>query len=238
VTVTLHDGVALQSDALRNLVEQSRTMKNAIQALNRKVGHQAIVEQAAIAGALGVGLTVNADQAQEAAVYVAKRLDTLLPSGERGWKGEATKSGGLLFTRTRRGVTSRFTLDADTLRSTEARRLDAMAAELQKGFSSPAHMTIKDKSAAILAGPAALVDAVMEHGRQGLTIQRYKGLGEMNPDQLWETTLNPEVRSLLQVRVHQADVAEQVFSTLMGDVVEPRRDFIVENALNVTNIDA
>ncbi|MDD5585905.1 MAG: DNA topoisomerase (ATP-hydrolyzing) subunit B [Alphaproteobacteria bacterium] len=236
--VTLHDGTMLQGDSLRAVVEQSRTMKNAIQALNRKVGQQAIVEQAAIAGALGVGLTVDASKAQEAAAYVAKRLDALLPPKERGWTGAAANNGGLMFTRTRRGVTNRFTLDADTLRSAEARRLDGMTAELQNWFSAPAKFVMNDKPAVPLAGPAALVDAIMEHGRQGLTIQRYKGLGEMNPDQLWDTTLNPETRSLLQVRVHQADVAEQVFSTLMGDVVEPRRDFIVENALNVTNIDA
>jgi DNA gyrase subunit B len=235
--LALHNGKTLKGADLRKIVEQARTMKNAILALNRKVGHQAIVEQAAIAGALGVGLTIDASKAQEAAAYVAKRLDTLLPQNERGWKGEATKNGGLLFTRTRRGVTNRFTLDADTLRSSEARRLDGMTAELQDWFSSPAKFTIADKTLT-LAGPAALVDAVMEQGRKGLTIQRYKGLGEMNPEQLWETTLDPEARTLLQVKVHQSDVAEQVFSTLMGDVVEPRRDFIVENALNVTNIDA
>jgi len=237
VAVTLHDGKELRGDALFKAAEQARVMKSAIQALNQKVGHQAIVEQAAIAGALGVGLTVDVSKAQEAAAYVAKRLDALLPPIERGWKGEATEKGALLFTRTRRGVTNRFTLDADTLRSAEARRLDGMTAELQNWFSSPAKIVVKDKAPRALAGPAGLVDAIMENGRLGVTTQRYKGLGEMNPDQLWETTLNPEARSLLQVKVHQSDVAEQVFSTLMGDVVEPRRDFIVENALNVTNID-
>ncbi|MDX2027236.1 MAG: DNA topoisomerase (ATP-hydrolyzing) subunit B [Alphaproteobacteria bacterium] len=237
VTVALHDGKVLKGQELRNLAEQARVMKNAIQALNRKVGQQAIVEQAAIAGALAVGLTTNAEQAGQAATYVAKRLDTLLPENERGWKGEATKQGGMVFSRVRHGVTNRFTLDSATLRAAEALRLDGMTGDLQKWFQAPAKLTVKDKTTAA-PGPVALVDGLLEQGRQGLTIQRYKGLGEMNPEQLWETTLDPSIRSLLQVKVHQSDVAEQIFSTLMGDVVEPRRDFIVENALNVTNIDA
>jgi DNA gyrase subunit B len=236
-SLTLHDGKVLKADALRKIVEPARAMKAAIQALNRKVGHQSIVEQAAIAGALAVGLTVDAGQAQAAAEYVAKRLDKLLPENERGWKGEATKQGGMIFTRLKHGVTSRFTLDADTLRATEARRLDGMTADLQAWFQAPGKLTIKDKLQSV-GGPIALVDALLEQGRQGLAIQRYKGLGEMNPSQLWETTLDPAVRSLLQVKVQAADMAEQVFSTLMGDVVEPRRDFIVENALNATNVDA
>jgi DNA gyrase subunit B len=176
-------------------------------------------------------------QATQAAAYIAKRLDTLLPPNERGWKSEVMQNGNLVFTRTRHGVTNRYTLDADTIRSAEARKLDGMTGDLQAWFQSPAKIAIKDKTQT-LAGPVALVDAIIEQGRQGLAIQRYKGLGEMNPEQLWETTLDPTVRTLLQVKVHQADVAEQVFSTLMGDVVEPRREFIQENALNATNIDA
>lgn len=237
VSVTLHGGKILQGEALRELAEQARVMKSAIQALNRKVGQQAIVEQAAIAGALSVSLATNAEQAKQAADYVAKRLDTLSPPGERGWKGDVAQKGGMIFSRLRHGVTHRFTLDIDTLRAAEARRLDGMTADLQAWFQSPAKVMIKDK-VQMAAGPIALVDAIMDQGRQGLTLQRYKGLGEMNPDQLWETTLDPSVRTLLQVKVHQSDIAETVFSTLMGDVVEPRRDFIVENALNVSNIDA
>jgi DNA gyrase subunit B len=234
--VTLHDGKLLQGDAVRKLVEQARAMKSAIQALNRKVGQQSIVEQAAIAGALAAGLTSNVEQATQAAAYVAKRLDALLPEKERGWKGDATKNGGMRFSRTRHGVTNHFTLDADMLRSAEARRLDGLTGDLQAWFQAPAKVTIKDTTY-VVAGPVALVDTILDQGRVGLTIQRYKGLGEMNPSQLWETTLDPTVRTLLQVKVQQADVAETVFSTLMGDVVEPRRDFIVANALNASNID-
>ena len=211
-------------------------MKAAIKALARKVGHQEIVEQAAIAGALSAALTTNVEHATAAAAYIAKRLDTLLPSPERGWKGEATAKGGMIFSRVRHGVTHRFTLDADTLRSAEARKLDAMTGELQTWFQSPATLAFKDKTTS-LSGPVALIDAIWEQAKQGLTLQRYKGLGEMNPEQLWETTLDPAARTLLQVKVQQADVAEQVFSTLMGDVVEPRREFIQANALNVMNID-
>ena len=235
--VTLHDGKLFQGDDLKKLIERARAMRSAIAALSRKVGHQDIVEQAAIAGALTPALATDAAHAAEAAAYVAKRLDTLLDAKDRGWKGEAYKKGGMIFSRVRHGVTHRFMIDADALRSAEAIRLDGMGADLQSWFQTPATLSVKDKKTS-LAGPVALVEGVMEHGRNGLTLQRYKGLGEMNPEQLWETTLDPNVRTLLQVKVQQNDVAEQVFSTLMGDIVEPRRDFIVENALNVTNIDA
>ncbi len=235
--VVLHDGRRLEGEELKKLAERARAMKAAVRELNRKVGQQAIVEQAAIAGALSASLADSADRAAEAAAYVAKRLDALSSAKEHGWKGAAAPRGGMSFTRERHGVTSRFTLDADMLRSAEALRLDGMTADLQAWFRAPAQLAVKDKTQS-LPGPVALVDAIMEQGRQGLTIQRYKGLGEMNPEQLWETTLDPDIRTLLQVKVHQSDTAEQVFSTLMGDVVEPRRDFIVDNALNATNIDA
>ncbi len=157
-SVTLHDGKTMHGNDLTNLVEQTRVMKSAIQALNRKVGQQAIVEQAAIAGALAVTLTTDAAQAAQAAAYVAKRLDTLLPEGERGWRGEASPKGGMVFSRVRHGVPSRFILDPDTLRAAEALRLDGMTADLQAWFKAPAKMTVKDKTV-LLAGPIALVDA-------------------------------------------------------------------------------
>jgi DNA gyrase subunit B len=120
--------------------------------------------------------------------------------------------------------------------STDARRLDDRAGQLQKLYARHGVLTAKDEEF-LITGPVSLVDRIMELGRKGVGIQRYKGLGEMNPEQLWETTLDPEARSLLQVKVNHADDAEDVFSTLMGDVVEPRREFIQENALKVANLD-
>ncbi|MBI1273983.1 MAG: DNA topoisomerase (ATP-hydrolyzing) subunit B [Alphaproteobacteria bacterium] len=237
VTVKLHDGKAITGDPLQKMVEKARSMKAAVNALNQKVGNLAVVEQAAIAGALAAELAGDPKKAVAAAEYVAKRLDTLSPARERGWKGSSGPEGGLQFSRTRRGVTHNYVLDAALLRSAEARRLDGMAAELQAWFQAPGTLGYKDKPAATLTGPLSLVDQVMELGKTGVTVQRYKGLGEMNPEQLWETTLDPAARTLMQVRIHHADTAEQIFSTLMGDVVEPRREFIQENALSAGNID-
>ena len=142
----------------------------------------------------------------------------------------------MVFTRTLRGVTETRRIDGDLARSAEARRLDALAADLQAAFSRPGLLTGKGDDTPI-NGPTALVDTIVARGRKGMSIQRYKGLGEMNPDQLWDTTLDPANRRLLQVRVSHADEAEEVFSTLMGDLVEPRREFIQDNALDVTNLD-
>jgi DNA gyrase subunit B len=133
-------------------------------------------------------------------------------------------------------VEERYDLDAATLRSVEMRRLMTLADTFRAAFQLPARLRLKDKEQQV-AGPVALVDVLFEHGRKGVSIQRYKGLGEMNPDQLWETTLDANARTLLQVKVAQSEQAEEVFSTLMGDLVEPRRDFIQANALKVANLD-
>lgn len=188
-----------------------------------------------MSGALSVALSQDTAQAQQAAETVAARLNALDVEG--GWRGESLLQGGYALVRTRRGVTHRHHLDADLLKSAEARKLDAIAADLKRVYAEPGRAFEKQKESRSLTGPVALFDTVMELGRRGVTIQRYKGLGEMNPDQLWETTLDPTKRSLLQVKVNHADQAEEVFSTLMGDIVEPRREFIQENALKVANLD-
>jgi DNA gyrase subunit B len=143
---------------------------------------------------------------------------------------------GLTMSRMVRGVAERYALDAPALRSAEARWLAERAEVLAEKFREPAKLKLDAQEVAV-QGPATAYDRIIAHGRRGLTVQRFKGLGEMNPDQLWKTTLDPAIRTLLQVRVGDTEDAAQVFSTLMGDVVEPRRDFIVGNALKVANLD-
>ena len=235
--LTMGDGEQVAGEHLRELVEQAVRARHLMEPLMRKVGNPDIVEQASIAGVLNPEIVPDGARAGEAARYIAARLDALLPEHERGWQGEAPEDGGgLLFIRTLRGVTERRALDAPLIRSSEARRLDAMAAELQETYAQHAQLEAKDRSFRI-TGPRALASAVFELGRKGVSIQRYKGLGEMNPEQLWETTLDPDARVLLQVKVAHSDAAEDIFSTLMGDVVEPRRDFIQAHALEVANLD-
>jgi DNA gyrase subunit B len=218
------------------MVRDARTVRQPIQQIARKVGSQPLVEQAAIAGVLNPTALSDAQLAGEAASYLARRLDALTVDGERGWEGRANEDG-VTITRMLRGVRESHTLSPDILRGVEARRLDQAAVELQARYAKPGKLIYKDKMVATVNGPISLFEAVIEQGRKGLTIQRYKGLGEMNADQLWDTTLDPDVRSLLQVRVSHADEAEEIFSTLMGDVVEPRKDFIQQNALSVANLD-
>jgi DNA gyrase subunit B len=195
-----------------------------------------VVVLAAIVGALTPQHIPDQALAAAAATAIAHRLDGLSPVTERGWVGKAETDGGLSFTRRLRGVTEYFLIDGPLIRSAEAHRLDTMAAEFQASFTKPAILVAKDKETPI-AGPIELIEAIMELGKRNVAIQRYKGLGEMNPEQLWETTLDPNSRAMLQVRVSHVDEAEEVFSTLMGDLVEPRRDFIQQNALSVANLD-
>jgi len=236
LTLTIGDGVQIAGEDLWRAIETARNAKHLLETMAQKVGSRDVVEQSAIAGALHPDILADADRAQQAADYIAKRLDTLADPIERGWTGAPIGTGGLTFSRTLRGVTQTYTIDGDLVRSADARRLDAMASELQEYYGRAPILLVKETEVRI-AGPVQLVEKIMETGRRGLSIQRYKGLGEMNPEQLWETTMDAEARVLHQVKISHADDAEEVFSTLMGDLVEPRRDFIQTNALKVANLD-
>jgi len=234
--LTLADNSEIAGEDLRALVEQARLIKIQLQGLTTRVP-LTIVEQAAILGVMNPDILSDQEQATAAAEYIAKRLDALEADTDRGWQGEASPDGGLSFMRVLRGVPDGpHLIDGAVIRSAEAHAIDKHAAELQQNYSRHGKLVSKEKEF-VITGPVSLVDAVTELGRKGVSMQRYKGLGEMNPDQLWETTLDPEVRTLLQVKASHADNAEDVFSTLMGDVVELRRDFIQANALKVANLD-
>ncbi len=216
---------------LRSVVDEARLVRATLAQLHSRY-NRVVVEQAAIAGALRPQGAMDDEKAQQAADYIARRLDAVSEDIERGWTGKAAE-GGFSFERTLRGVKQVEMLDAGLLASAEARRLDERAGSLQETYATPAKLIRKGEESQA-AGPTALFDAMTNIGRKGLTLQRYKGLGEMNPEQLWETTLDRNVRSLLQVKVKEMDEADDIFVKLMGDVVEPRREFIQENALNAS----
>ncbi|APF35916.1 DNA topoisomerase (ATP-hydrolyzing) subunit B [Chelatococcus daeguensis] len=219
---------------LRSLVEEARFVRQMLGSLHTRY-NRTVVEQAAIAGALRPQVAEEPAEAEAAASYIARRLDAIAEETERGWEGRA-EAGGFVFARTVRGVRQAVSLDAALLASSEARKLDERAASLQDVYAKPATFVRRGDERTI-DGPVSLFDAVMAAGRKGIQLQRYKGLGEMNPDQLWETTLDRENRSLLQVKIREVDEADDIFVKLMGDIVEPRREFIQENALSVANLD-
>jgi DNA gyrase subunit B len=237
----VEDAVLVASDGetraradLRDIVDTARKVTGILKGLHSRYP-RFIVEQAAIAGALSPKV-LNAKQAQAAAAYIAKRLDALSEETERGWHGEAIPEGGLRFWRELRGVMESHLIDGPFIASADALKLDQYAAHLQEVYAKAATLKRKDAST-FVHGPTDLLDAVMTAGRKGLALQRYKGLGEMNPEQLWETTLDTDTRTILQVKVGELDEADEIFSRLMGDVVEPRREFIQANALQVANLD-
>ena len=234
--LTLGNGEEIGGIDLTSLVNSARQISLQLKGLTTRVPLD-IVEQAAILGALDSDILAQHDQADQAAKYIAKRLDALETPSDRGWKGEASPDGGLSFVRNIRGVPDGpHIIDGSVIRSTEAHTISKNADALQESYSRHSVLRQKDIEFSI-TGPVSLVDSIMELGRKGVSMQRYKGLGEMNPDQLWETTLDPNARTLLQVREKHAEKAEDIFSTLMGDIVEPRRDFIQANALSVSNLD-
>ncbi len=232
-SLKLGDGTVIAGADLARVVEEARKVAAILNAFPTHYSRH-ILEQAAIAGALIPGRVD--DDPQGVADVVAARLDLVANEYERGWIGRPTQDAGLRFSRHIRGVEEVRTLDGGCLRSGEARKLAQMTEALQESYSKPAAFLRKGKDTAIFA-PSDLLTLVMLEGEKGLSLQRYKGLGEMNPSQLWETTLDPEARTLLQVKVNDLADADDLFTKLMGDVVEPRREFIQQNALSVENLD-
>jgi DNA gyrase subunit B len=222
-TLTLADGEVVAGADLKRLADEARQMRASIDRLRTRAPAR-LISQAALAGALGP----EAGQAQVDAL--ARRLDLIADEGEAGWKGRTTEDGAIVMEREVRGVREVVALDAPFRSSADALRLHKLAMALGDVYAGPAMFRRKGREI-VVHGPTTLLEAIEAEGAKGITIQRYKGLGEMNAEQLWETTLDPNARSLLQVKVEEADEADDLFARLMGDVVEPRREFIVSNAL-------
>ncbi|WP_331372674.1 DNA topoisomerase (ATP-hydrolyzing) subunit B [Sinorhizobium chiapasense] len=234
-SLALASGEVRAGQDLREVINDALRLRSLMDGLHSRY-NRAIVEQAAIAGALNVELNGRRDEYEKVAAEVARRLDVIAEETERGWVGAVTAEGGLKLERMVRGVKEVAVLDMALIGSSDARHIDQLTAKLREVYAEPPVLRRRDGTQDI-SGPRALLDAIFAAGRKGLSMQRYKGLGEMNAEQLWETTLDPNVRSLLQVKVSDATDADGLFSRLMGDEVEPRRDFIQENALSVANLD-
>ena len=248
-------GGARSGEDLRGLIEQALRLRNLLAFIPRRYD-PALVEQMALSGSLDPSLTD--EQRAGALDLTAQRLQIGDP--EAKWTASIREDGSVMFARVWRGVTDAHEIDARFLTSSEAQKLHGLAALQAEAYASPVRLvksSAQDEDEAdtvpsddteadeppaaaaedAISRPTQLLDAVFAAGRKGLSIQRYKGLGEMNAEQLWETTLDPENRALLQVKVEDADVTDEIFTRLMGDVVEPRREFIQDNALNVANLD-
>ncbi len=229
----LPTGEEIAGADLARVVDGARSFRRVLEAFPTHYPRR-ILEQAAIAGAFDPG-RADADL-QKVADDVARRLDLVALEFEKGWQGRITQDHGVRLARVLRGVEEIRTLDGAVLRSGEARRLSHVSAETRDAYIEPSELVRKDRQS-LIHGPTELLEAVLAEGEKGLSLQRYKGLGEMNPGQLWETTLDPEARTLLQVKIDDLAEADDIFTKLMGDVVEPRREFIQANALSVENLD-
>jgi DNA gyrase subunit B len=232
MTLEFGAGANFRGAVLQQKVLDAVRLRHAATDAVRLVGHAGIIEQALLAGAFAEGQNLAT-----VATALAQRLNRFEVAEGQRWQVEATPEG-LAITMLQKGLKEAYAVPQSLLSKPELRNLIKHAASLDGEYPEAAVLRIEANEALPLKGPFMLADVVLQQGRHGLNIQRYKGLGEMNPDQLWETTLDPTRRSLLQVRVDHADEADGIFSTLMGDVVEPRREFIQENALKVGNLDA
>ena len=233
--LTLQESSQIAGADLHDTAARATIAGRLIEQLGRRLGNREVVEQAAIAGLLTPGMAGNA----EAADYLARRLEGQASELEKGWQGgvEDTVNGpAIVVSRQLRGITERYAIDSRFLTAPEVAELDGMAAHLQETYAHPAMLRL-GSSETLVNGPLGLSQAIFQTGRKGAQISRYKGLGEMNPEQLWETTLDPSQRTLLQVSIDQEEEADNAFSTLMGEAVDQRREFIQKNALRVANLD-
>lgn len=224
-TLTLENGSVITGEDLKRIANEALQAQSLLNRMKHRAPDSAIA-QLAIAGVLDV------EEYPDRLKTAAERLDLTADEGEDGWEGRYDDDGALVFERDVRGVTDRIILRPGFRDSSDARRLHKMADSLAETYSGTATFRRGDDEPIYVSGPAELLEVIFAGGRKGFKIQRYKGLGEMNPDQLWETTLDSNARSLLQVKVEAADATDDLFTKLMGDVVEPRRDFIISNALD------
>lgn len=234
-SLTLASGEVRTGNDLEALAHEAREFNDALGGLHSRYT-RVVVEQAAIAGALCPAALADEAGAQKLADKISDQLNEISDETEQGWEGKVRSDKGLSFSRKLRGVKEVHVLDEAMINSADARKINGFSAQLAEVYNGSAVLARRDEKINI-SGPVALLEAVYKIGRKGLTMQRYKGLGEMNADQLWDTTLDSSVRTLLQVKIGELSEADDIFSKLMGDVVEPRREFIQENALNVDNLD-
>ena len=234
-SLVLADGEQIAGQDLVDLVEKNRKARALIGNLSKNVPER-IIEQMAIFGLFSKEF-LSSNNPQEQLDALSHRLDELEAEYDRGWGASMQDDGSLLFSRTLRGVTEKYVIGSNILDMQEVSVLASLQEVLHNSFSKTSTLVSKQGVEQKISGPVSFVDAIMSTGKKGISIQRYKGLGEMNPEQLWETTLDPEARSLLQVKIDHMEEADETFATLMGDVVEPRKEFIQENALNVVNLD-
>ena len=231
-----NNGEQIAGNELISLVENTRKARALIAALSAKAPEK-ILEQMAIMGLFDSDLLNNREQMKSALAETVARLDSHEAEYDKGWKAVLNDDNTITFSRILRGVEEKHVINDNVMISPEAKVLNELRALLLENFAEPSKLISKNGGELRISGPVAFVDAIMNAGKKGITLSRYKGLGEMNPEQLWETTLDPEARSLLQVKMEHMEDADETFATLMGDVVEPRKEFIQDNALNVVNLD-